>query len=98
LNALTSGQLIRFIEFKLQEHGVRKVVPDSDVYLETAYRQMVIRVRAQKKIGELFSALASEPIEIRNGLRLQLIARLKGSDQSWDAELSNISTTLEGKK
>jgi hypothetical protein len=37
LNAMTSGELVAFVERKLIEHGVKKVVPDKDKLAE-AYR------------------------------------------------------------
>lgn len=37
LNAMTSPQFISFVERKLNEHGVKKIVPDTDE-LEDAYR------------------------------------------------------------
>ena len=40
LNAFTSREFIEFIESKLTEHGVKKVVPDDDT-LEKAYRRAV---------------------------------------------------------
>ena len=40
LNALTSDQLIAFIEAKLKEHGIKKLIPKAD-RLRNAYRLFV---------------------------------------------------------
>ena len=41
LNALTSDQLVAFLEGKLRQHGVGKVVPDRET-LDAAYRRAVL--------------------------------------------------------
>ena len=38
LNAFTSSDFIKWIESKLKQHGIKKVVPDAET-LETAYRR-----------------------------------------------------------
>jgi DNA topoisomerase VI subunit B len=49
LNALTSDQLVAFIERKLTQHGVRKVVPDADM-LAKAYRANIRTAKMQEII------------------------------------------------
>jgi hypothetical protein len=48
LNAMTSPQFISFVERKLNEHGVKKIVPDTDE-LEDAYR-LFARGHAAKQL------------------------------------------------
>jgi hypothetical protein len=93
LNALTSEQLVDFIERKLQEHGVKKVVPEDDEYLAAAYRRAVILAKAQEQVNQIFAAMADEPVDIPNDLRQQLLEQLEGSEQSWDEALFDLVTT-----
>jgi DNA topoisomerase VI subunit B len=98
LNALTSEQFIHFIERKLQENGVCKVVPSSDEYLAAAYRRAVILARAQEQIDKLFSTLANEAVDVPDDLRQLLTDRLQGSSESWDAALSDLAATQDGQQ
>jgi hypothetical protein len=50
LNALPSDQLVAFIERKLQQHGVKKIIPKRDT-LDEAYR-LFVRNRETAKIVE----------------------------------------------
>jgi hypothetical protein len=40
LNAMTSRQLVDFVEAKLEEHGVQKVVPENDTLTQHARRRI----------------------------------------------------------
>ena len=51
LNALTSDQLVAFIERKLDEHSVKKIIPDKE-QLADAYRLFVRNKRVEKIIKE----------------------------------------------
>jgi hypothetical protein len=48
LNAMTSDQLVAFIERKLQQHGVKKIVPDDNLLGET-YR-LLMRNREMERV------------------------------------------------
>lgn len=50
LNAFTSDQFIAWLEGKLQQHGVSKVIPDSET-LEIAYRRAVAARRIDARIN-----------------------------------------------
>jgi Topoisomerase 6 subunit A/Spo11, Toprim domain len=52
LNAFTSDGLVAWIEGKLEEHGVRKVIPDQEV-LAAAYRRQRQSAYLKKHFGEL---------------------------------------------
>ena len=41
LNAMTSRQLVDFLEAKLRQHGIEKVIPEQQQTLATAYRMFV---------------------------------------------------------
>jgi hypothetical protein len=47
LNAMTSGQFVEFIENKLSENGVTKVLPNTDVMVEHARRLLERRLAAE---------------------------------------------------
>lgn len=96
LNALTSEQLINFIERKLQEHGVQKVVPASDEYLAAAYKRAAILAKAQAQVDRLFAELAEQDVEIPDNLRQRLADRLEGSGQSWDEALFDLAGEQDG--
>jgi hypothetical protein len=62
LNAMTSRQLIDFIERKLKQHGVKKVVPEAAVLLHHARRlieQKIIQAEVEK-MGEWITTKAQE--------------------------------------
>ncbi len=92
LNALTSEQFIHFIERKLEEHGVQKVVPKDDKFLAAAYKRAVIVARLQKKIDEIFPDMADENVDIPKDLHQRLAATLEGTGQSWDDALFDLAT------
>lgn len=52
INAMTSEQLIEFIERKLEDHGVQKVVPDENIMHE-AFKRAAFAKAIQEKIEEL---------------------------------------------
>jgi len=69
LNAMTSDQLIAFVERKLAQHGIKKVVPDGERLAET-YR-LVGRTDRIKKIVEAELAMfEDETDEVPDNSRL----------------------------
>ena len=86
LNAFTSDQLIEWLEAKLEEHGVEKLVPD-DTAIETAYRRAlkVSIVRDRIKAIEAEAAELAAEAALPDDLRKQVTDAL-GEDrsQSWD--------------
>jgi hypothetical protein len=92
LNAFTSDQLVKWLESKLEEYGVHKVMPDEKT-LTFAYR----RALQAKKIQELLDtetprieeAVRTTPIP--PGLRQRLIERLaKSPELPWDVLLKTL--------
>ena len=63
LNAMTSDQLVAFIERKLKKHGVAKVIPDPDT-LADAYRRMRRQAVVQDAINEALEELGEEDEDI----------------------------------
>jgi hypothetical protein len=96
LNAMTSRQFIDFIERKLEEHGVEKIIPDDDVMIEHA-RRVLEQVLADKAIEQIRERIAKEAaeIELPKDLR-QLVEEEIGLDQalSWDAAVATVVERL----
>jgi hypothetical protein len=63
LNAMPSDVFIRFLERKLDEHGVTKIVPDADV-LEAHARQVMERALTHKALVELRAKACAEASQI----------------------------------
>ena len=86
LNAFASDDLITWIESKLEEHGVSKVIPDEDC-LADAYRRALEQAFVQQKIDEVIDEAEKlgEDAEVPKGLRAQVEKQLaKDSTATWD--------------
>jgi hypothetical protein len=59
LNAFTSGNLIAWIEDKLREQGIRKVIPDQDI-LAQAYRRAAEVVLLKRQLQHIQVAVRAE--------------------------------------
>ena len=93
LNALTSDQLVAFIERKLQKHGIAKVIPDTDT-LSAAYRRMrrqaVVRDAIDAAIGELGDE--DEDLPVPRNLKSAIAKQLRADrETTWDAALRKIA-------
>jgi hypothetical protein len=85
LNAMTSRQIVDFVERKLQEHGIGKVVPDEDE-LNDAYR-LFVRSREAEVIvkRELGKLNGGSPVQVPTNLHEQVTAYLaKHPTVRWD--------------
>ena len=95
LNSFTSRQLIDWIEAKLAEHGVRKVVPDDDV-LAAAYRRVIGTGYIQQHTRDIVEAArrhaagASIPVDLREEVNQHMAL---DPTRSWDAIIWNIATS-----
>jgi hypothetical protein len=84
LNALTSRQFIDFLESKLTEHGVGKVIPDAD-RLANVYRLFVRSKRAKQVAEEALAAMSTKGITAPADLEEQVRAYLtKNPGAAWD--------------
>jgi hypothetical protein len=95
LNALTSDQLVAFIERKLTEQGVKKIVPDNDL-LGDAYRLFVNSNRLQEIVAKAIEEIgAGHDIGVPDNLAALVTAYLKENPTvRWDAAVAAI---VEGK-
>jgi hypothetical protein len=91
LNALTSDQLVTFIEDKLQQHGVKKIVPDREM-LDEAYRLFACSHNAEKIIKRELKKLASDAgVKPPSNLSTQVRQYLaKHPTVRWDEAVSAI--------
>ncbi len=86
LNALASDEMVKWIESKLEQHGVSKVIPDKGT-LTDAYRRVRTQARIQAKIDEIIEEESEEgEVEkVPDNLRKQVEERLKKHPAtSWD--------------
>lgn len=93
LNAMTSPQFIQWIERKLEENGVQKVVPDAKM-LETAYRRAWRRTRLQSIIDEAQQEIndETEAIELPSNLEKLVTKAIQGKSEAWDSALSQLAS------
>jgi hypothetical protein len=91
LNAMTSRQVIDWLEDKLQEHGVSKVVPDEKTLAAAWHRAMRVEV-VNRKVAEAIEELnAQEQGQPPKDLAKLLSEQLKpGMPQSWDEVLAKM--------
>jgi hypothetical protein len=96
LNAMTSRELLDFIENGLAKYGVTKIIPDDDV-LEEHARRLIERHLAQKAIEPLQASFVEQaqatglPADLREQLKAALAETPKNS---WDGSLATIITAL----
>jgi hypothetical protein len=80
LNAMTSRQLVDFVERKLRQHGIGKVIPNDDTLAET-YEMFVKSDRLEKAFKEMQDGLEDDvdedSIEAPENLRVQVKKLLK---------------------
>jgi hypothetical protein len=95
---MTSPQLVEFVERKLGEHGVAKVVPEDEV-IEGHARRLIERTLTKKAIDEMATAIEKMAMEI--ALPGDLADRIKQtlaerSALSWDQATSGILDEILG--
>jgi DNA topoisomerase 6 subunit A-like protein len=93
LNAFTADGLVEWLEEKLEEHGVEKVVPELDM-LQEAYR----REKQSAYLKDKFEALLKESKEYADGVELpedldeKVVDVLKDSPElSWNQAVAEIA-------
>jgi hypothetical protein len=91
LNAFPSDKLIAWIEGKLEEHGIKKVVPDEET-LADAYLRVRRQVRIQTKINEILENEVEEPsVDVPDDLLARVTDALDGFPAtSWDEAVRDL--------
>ena len=86
LNAFASDDFVAWIEGKLDEQGVKKIVPD-DECLATAYRRAMQQALVQKKIDEVIDDIddLGEEAPIPDDLREKVEERIEDTAMTWDS-------------
>ena len=88
LNAMTSGELVDFVEGKLIEHGVGKVIPADDIIEQCARR--AIKERLQADLADELTAKA-DAAKLPKNLRGKVEALLEENPElPWDAAVAQI--------
>jgi DNA topoisomerase VI subunit B len=91
LNAMTSSQLVTFVERKLAEHGVKKIVPDK-ACLDKAYRLAVRSERLRKVVEDVIKASAEDDITVPDDLAMRVQDRLSNREHlSWSVVVATIA-------
>jgi len=88
LNAMTAASLLQFVERGLQQAGVRKLTPPSDV-LERAFRRAWRLQMVQEAVNATLARPVDAPI-IPAKLLQKLRRKMKNSALSWDQALHEI--------
>lgn len=86
LNAMTSDVFIAWLEGKLVEHQVRKLVPDERT-LATAYRRAVRIAQVQQAIDKALAELPANEIRLPPDLAHVIERRIAGTALPWDQAL-----------
>jgi hypothetical protein len=90
LNAMTSDRFITWLEGKLADAGVQKMVPDHAT-LGKAYRRAVRHKRVQGVIDEALTSIdEDEEVPMPDDLEARIRQQLNGSAKSWDQVLWNL--------
>jgi hypothetical protein len=85
LNAMTSRQLVDFVQGKLRQHGIKKVIP-SRTTLGAAYQMFTASDQLKKAFEDLKNerAAGSEPIRLPDDLEARVKAKLEEKpDITW---------------
>jgi DNA topoisomerase VI subunit B len=90
LNALSPRDFIAFVERKLKQHGVRKVVP-ADELLAKTYRAHVRSERVRAEVERIIATAATEDIPVPDNIREQVIDLIKRKhNMPWDEAVAEI--------
>lgn len=93
LNAFTSGDMIKWLEGKLQENGVCKVIPERET-LEAAYRRSLQIKAIEARMEEIIKETATEASQakIPRGLARKVAKRLEADQElSWDRAIADLA-------
>jgi DNA topoisomerase 6 subunit A-like protein len=91
LNALTSDQLVAFIERKLAEHGIKKLIPKTDL-LRDAYRLFINSKRVEEIVEKTMEDIENEDVAVPTNLRDRVAAYLRQHPElRWDEAVAAIA-------
>jgi hypothetical protein len=91
LNAMTSDQLVRFVEQKLKANRIKKIAPGKERLAE-AYQLFARGVRIQKIVDEALKDFDEEDVKVPRDLEKQVREYLKQHPQErWDRAVNIIA-------
>jgi hypothetical protein len=95
---MTSPQFIAFLERKLKEVGVKKIVPEQKLLAEV-YVGMQRGLRLQDAIDDLPDADDGDDIKVPKDLHQRVAKLLKQRpEMRWDTALKKIAAELSGRQ
>lgn len=95
LNALTSDQLVAFIERKLAKHEIKKVIPDADL-LGNAYQLSIRSKRVEAVVEKAIEDMESVDVVAPSNLARRVAAHLKKHPTArWDQAVAAIAQDEE---
>ena len=100
LNALPSDELITFIERRLTEHGIQKIIPDAET-LASAYRRMRKQAAVQAAIDEAIAEIEqNDEGEDKAPVPTDLSSHIEEAQKreptlQWDVALRSIARQAE---
>jgi DNA topoisomerase VI subunit B len=96
LNAMTSPQLVAFVERKLREQGVKKIVPDQDRLIEV-YRGIERGRRLEQAVAKLDQIKVGEDFKPPADLEQRVRTMLENNPaMRWDAAVAAINARESG--
>ncbi len=92
LNAFSSENLVEWIERKLEEHGIKKVIPDNET-LKTAYRRAALANLLNKHIESVIDELKASVAKLKPTQLAQKVGKLlkQYPEMSWDQAIADIA-------
>jgi hypothetical protein len=91
LNALTSDQLVAFIEGKLAKHGIKKLIPKAGLLCD-AYRLFVRSKRVEEIVEKTLAEIESDDIDVPANLTARVATHLRQHPKMrWDEAVATIA-------
>ena len=88
-------QLHKLVLFKLVQHGIEKVIPDSQA-LTAAYRRAVFLQRIEAAVNELRDEIAEQSIEVPGKLASMVHKELDAQPElPWDQAIWRLARRQE---
>jgi division protein CdvB (Snf7/Vps24/ESCRT-III family) len=88
INAMTSEQLINWLDKKFAEHGVKKYMPDDMDTVVEAYQRAKFLQRVEEEIQQIAEEIETEEVDNPKRLYQEIVEEMQNSDgsdaRSWD--------------
>lgn len=95
LNAMTSDELIAWLERKFEEQGISKLIPSDDI-LDKAYQRAVYLQRVKEETEKIRQRLKSEKVVRTADLKQQVADKvLDDPELSWDEAVWEVALTTD---